>query len=362
MAATTFVRLDLHKRYITACALDASGGLLAEVRQLATAIDAVADWLGALPAPVTAAMEATLYWEWLVGQLQLRGYAVQVADAYQAKLIWQARSKTDPIDARKLAELLRTNLLPAIWVPDLETRRRRQLLRGRAFLVRERTRVKNRIHGHLAAENQLCPTTDLYGKAGRAWLASVSLSPVLQDQSARLLHLHDVLTQEIRRLDGQVKRAARRDPVARRLATIPGVGVFGALFLHAEIGPIERFRSSRELAAYAGLVPRTRSSGGKTTYGPLAKASNHWLKWIFVEIVQTLKLAPGPVGAYYRHLLRAKGKPKATTAAARKLCCYVYWMLKEGWTYPEWLRQHNESRNHSRRPEVRPMQRMGATA
>jgi transposase len=157
--------------------------------------------------------------------------------------------------------------------------------------VRERTRVKNRIHGHLTAENLLCPTTDLYGKAGRAWLAAVRLSPMLQAESQRLLRLHDVLTQELHRLDGQVKRVARGDPVARRLATIPGVGVFGALFLHAEIGQIERFGSSHQLAAYAGLVPTTRSLGGKTTHGPLAKASNHWLKWILVEIVQTLKLA-----------------------------------------------------------------------
>jgi len=181
---------------------------------------------------------------------------------------------------------------------------------------------------------------------------------VLAAETQRLLHLHDVLTKEIGRLDDQVKRAARSDPAAPRLATIPGVGVFGALFLHAEIGPIDRFRSSHQLAAYAGLVPTTRSSGGKTTHGPLAKMSHHWLKWILVEIVQTLKLAPGPVGAYYRHLLGAKGKPKATSAAARKLCCYLYWMLKEEWTYSEWLQQHQQVR----RPEVRPTQRLGAMA
>ncbi|HEV8447198.1 MAG TPA: IS110 family transposase, partial [Gemmatimonadaceae bacterium] len=267
-------------------------------------------------------------------------------------------SKTDIIDARKLGELLRSNLLPTIWVPDLDTRRRRQLLRGRAFLVREQTRIKNRIHGHLTAENQLFSRSDLYGKAGRAWLEAVALSPVLAAETQRLLHLHDVLTKEIARLDSQVKRDARSDLTAQRLATIPGVGVFGALFLHAEIGPIDRFPSSHQLAAYAGLVPTTRSSGGKTTHGPLAKMSNHWLKWILVEIVQTLKLAPGPVGAYYRHLLRAKGKPKATSAAARKLCGYIYWMLKEQWTYSEWLQQHLDVR----RPEVRPTQRLGAMA
>jgi len=354
----TFVGFDLHKRYITACALDASGAVVAEIRQLTTALESVLDWLAALPAPVAVAMEATLYWEWLVARLQEAGHTAHVADAYQVKLIWQARAKTDIIDSRKLAELLRSNLLPTIWVPDLETRRRRQLLRGRAFLVRQRTQIKNRIHGHLTAENQLFPRSDLYGKAGRAWLETVPLSPVLAAEVQRLLQLHDGLTKEITRLDDQVKRAARHDPVAKRLATIPGVGVFGALFLHAEIGPVERFPSSHRLAAYAGLVPTTRSSGGKTTHGPLAKMSNHWLKWILVEIVQTLKLAPGPVGTYYRHLLRAKGKPKATSAAARKLCCYIYWMLKEEWTYAEWLQHHQQSR----RPEVRPSQRLGAMA
>ena len=76
-------------------------------------------------------------------------------------------------------------------------------------------------------------------------------------------------------------------------------------------------------------------------------------------MVITLKRSPGPVGLHYRHLLRAKGKPKATTAAARKFCCYLYWMLKEGWTYDEWLKQHQEV---FRRSEVRPSQRLGAVA
>ncbi|PKQ02992.1 MAG: hypothetical protein CVT72_15955, partial [Alphaproteobacteria bacterium HGW-Alphaproteobacteria-11] len=106
---------------------------------------------------------------------------------YQVKLIWQARAKTDPIDARKLADLLRTNLLPVVWVPSLEIRARRKLLRGRAYLVRLRTSVKNRIHGHLTAENCRTEVTDLYGKAGRAWLATVELSEMGRIQVVLLL-------------------------------------------------------------------------------------------------------------------------------------------------------------------------------
>ncbi|HEX5178548.1 MAG TPA: transposase [Gemmatimonadaceae bacterium] len=190
----TFVGLDLQKRYVTACALDGNGAVVGETRQLATTVETVLDWLGALPQPVAVAMEATLYWEWLGARFQEAGHTAQVADAYQVKLIWQARSKTDIIDARKLAELRRTNLLPRIWVPDLATRRRRQLLRGRAFLLWERTRIKNRIHGHLTAENHCFAQSDLYGKAGRTWLQTVALSPVLAAEAQRLLHLHDVLT------------------------------------------------------------------------------------------------------------------------------------------------------------------------
>ena len=155
-----------------------------------------------------------------------------------------------------------------------------------------------------------------------------------------------------------MKRAAKCNPIVQQLTTMPGVGVFSALFVQAEIGAIERFGSSHQLAAYAGLVPTTRSSGGRTAHGSLGSANNRWLKWILVEIVVTLKLAPGLVGTYYRHLLRAKGKPKAQAAAARKLCCYLYWMLKEGWTYEQWLQQHEQSQ----RSEVRPVQRMGAMA
>ena len=124
--------------------------------------------------------------------------------------------------------------------------------------------------------------------------------------------------------------------------------------MQAEIGPITRFRGAQELAAYAGLVPSTHSSGDKTRHGHVGRG-NPWLKWILIEILQPLKLAPGPVGQHYLKLLRAKGKQKAAVAAARKFCTYLYWMLKEESTYTEWLRQHDRS-------EVRPTQPLGSVA
>lgn len=356
----TFVGLDLHKRYITACALNEFGDVLSEARRLPVSIDALRDFLAPFKDRISVAMEATLYWQWLHDQLDAMGHTARVADARQVKLIWQTRSKTDPIDARKLADLLRVNLFPAIWIPDQDTRRRRQLLHGRAFLVRQSTQLKNRIHGRLTTENLLFPHTDLYGRAGRSWLKTIELSPLLRDEIDRLLRLYDSVKKEITLLDGEVRRLRRDHPVIETLHTIPGVGLFGALFLVAEIGDIARFGSSHQLAAYAGLVPTTRSSGGKTTHGSIGHASNRWLKWILVEIVQTLKQQAGPVGDQYRRLVRSKGKQKATTAAARKLCCYIFWMWKDGLSYDDWLARRERGKEVW--SEVRPLQRLGSMA
>ena len=334
-APMVWVGLDLHKRYITACAVDDDGQVVAEHRRLPADAPTLVAWLTALSGAVTVAMEATLYWAWLHDQLSAAGIAAVAAHPYQVKLIWQARCKTDPIDARKLADLLRVHLLPTVWVPDAEIRARRKLLRGRAYLVRLRTSVKNRIHGQLTAENCRTTVTDLYGRAGRAWLATVPLSPMGRLQVDLLLELVDALGERIGRLDERVKRLAQADPHARLLQTWPGIGLFGAALLLAEIGTIDRFHSSHALAAYAGLTPSTQSSGDKTRHGSVGRAGSPWLKWILIEIVQSLKLAPGPVGAHDQKLLRSKGKAKATVAAARKLCCYLYWCLQVEWSYDQ---------------------------
>jgi transposase len=338
---TYFAGLDLHKRYLTLCVVDSSGQVVREQRRLPPTLEAVTAQLPSPAAVVTVVLEATLQWAWFHDRLTALGYGVQVAHPQQLKLISQARCKTDPIDARKLAELGRVHLVPAIWVPDAATRERR--LRGRARLVRGRTRLKNRIHALLAEENLAAPGTDLFGAGGRAWLAAVVVPAPIRAEIEVTLALIASLDAQIAGYDRLVRRWARALPEALLLQTVPGIGPFGALLLLAEIGTITRFHSSRELVAYAGLVPSTRSSGGKTAHGGVGPAGSGWLKWILIEAVQTLKRRPGPVQAHYERLLRAKGKPKATVAAARKLGCYLYWMLREGWSYEQWL-QHEMAR------------------
>ncbi|MGH7517121.1 MAG: IS110 family transposase [Gemmatimonadales bacterium] len=338
-----YAGLDLHKRCLTLCVLDSAGQVVREQRKLAPTLEAVTALLAGLGGPVTVVLEATLQWTWFHDRLTALGHPVLVAHPQQLKLISQARCKTDPIDARKLAELGRVHLVPAIWVPDPATRERRLRLRGRARLVRWRTRLKNRVHALLAGENFRAPGTDLFSGGGRAWLAAVPVPAAVRAEIEVTLELIAALDTQVAVYDQLIRRWARALPAAQLLQSVPGIGPFGALLLLAELGTITRFRSSHELTAYAGLVPSTRSSGGKTAHGSVGPAGSGWLKWILIEAVQTLKQRPGPVQAHYERLLQAKGKPKATVAAARKLCCYLYWMLRNGWSYGEWL-QHETVR------------------
>src|SRR5438067_1023791 len=151
------------------------------------------------------------------------------------------------------------------------------------WLVRTRTRVKARIQAYLAAENERVPVSDLFSRGGRAWLATVALPPAVRAQVDRLLALVEQLDVQIAGQDRTVRELARATPEAEQLQTIPGIGPSGALLRLAEIGTITRFGSSHELAAYAGLVPSTRSSGGKTAHGSVGPAGSAWLKWVVVE-------------------------------------------------------------------------------
>ena len=262
-----YVGLDLHKRYVTACVIGRDGTVVAQERRLGTSIDVLLAWLAPLGSDVAVAVEATLYWAWLHDRLTAAGYLVTVVHAQQVKLICAARCKTDPVDALKLADLLRMDLLPAIWVPDAETRVQRKLLRGGAWLVRRRTQVKNRVHAYLAAENQRIGVTDLFGQAGREWLASVALPQAVRVQVELLLELIDLL-------DRQVRKEVTKSSVAQQLESIPGVGPFAALLLAAELGPLDRFPTSHHLASYAGLVASTRSSGDKTRHGSVGQVDS----------------------------------------------------------------------------------------
>jgi transposase len=252
------------------------------------------------------------------------------------RAIAEAKIKTDTIDSHTLAQLLRVDLIPAAYIPGKETRSFKEMVRQRVFLVRMRTKLKNRIHVlldrcHVPAP----PVTDLFGKGGTAYLKKLKLSGVDSEILRENLKLLEALDTLIKDAEKEIKRLLGDDPRVTLLQSIPGLGPILAVVVALEIDNISRFHAAPKLAAYAGLVPSTYASGGKIFHGHLIHMSNKWLRWAFVEADWVAMRTSPYCRAYYESRKRHKGPHVAIVALARRLSEIVWHVLNEERAYQE---------------------------
>lgn len=333
-----YIGMDVHKRYTVAVAMDERGAVLRQDRiEHGTNIGQAgwADYFAVLGSRPQVALEATGVSYAVLQAIEPHCESVVMSNPVRTKLIAEQAVKTDKIDARVLADLLRTNYLPRVHVVAQSIRDQRELLRHRVSLVHLQTGMKNRIHGLLTRCGLLFEGTDLYGKAGREYLARVPLRPVFRDELDRDLRVLDTLATEIRELTRRIHREVEVCPEAVRLTTVPGVGKYLAALIYWEIGDIRRFLSSSRLVGYCGLGPRVHSSGGKTFHGPISKAGNKFLRWALVEAAQKYGSRPGPIGDFFRRVKLKKGSKSARVAVARKLATVIWHMLTKGEDFDE---------------------------
>lgn len=284
--------------------------------------------------PGMAVVEATRNWGLIYDWLDEVLDDVALAHPLKVKAIAEARIKTDKISADILADLLRANLIPKAYAPAREIRELKSILRQRMFLVRIQGMVKNRIYDildrHPEVLGQAPEVSDLFGATGTRWLNGV----VLQGEDNRLLtnelKLLAFVRERITESNSVVKELAKKDTKAQLLQTIPGIGPFFSLLILYEIDDISRFRSEKNLCAYAGLVPSTYASGGKVFHGRITKTGSKWLRWAAVEAVQLAIRNNPDFYAYYQRTKARKGNNAAKVATARRLLTVVYRILKHG--------------------------------
>jgi transposase len=164
--------------------------------------------------------------------------------------------KNDKVDARTLAHLLRTGLLPEAWIAPPEVREARRLVRMRAGLVRIRTRLKCPVHAVLAKHGIRSPMADLFGPGGQRLLSTLKLPTISQGWLQACLRIIEELGEAVEVADQAIEQLCKRDERVRRLLPIPGSGVITAVTIVAEVGELQRFQSPRHLCSWAGLLPR----------------------------------------------------------------------------------------------------------
>jgi len=325
-----YAGLDLHRSMSVVVVKDERGRLVTQGRVTNDPVALEQFFRCREGQPLHVALEATTNCTWMDETLEALGCSVQVAHPLKVRAIASARIKTDRIDAGILCDLLRGNLLPTSYVPPPPIRALRELLRHRMRLVQDRTQVKNRLTTLLIKTNQTVPGTDPFGVKGRQLLSALPLPPMLAWQREDGLAQLAALNQQIKRIDQHLRHLAREFPDVPRLTAIPGISIFSALLILAEIGEIQRFPSAKQLVSDAGLAPGLYQSANTRHGRGMTHQGSRYLRWIVGEASQHVIRHPGPLRQAYGRLVRGKGHGKALVAVARKLLVGLYHVLHDG--------------------------------
>lgn len=335
-----YIAFDAHKHYTLALVVRPDGSLVREQR-IAHERGAFRQFLDRCEPGSPVAVETVGNWYWIVDEIEAAGAVPKLVHARKAKLMMGEINKTDRLDVRGLNQLQRNGTLPTVWIPPGELRDQRDLPRTRMVLVRQRTRLKNRIHATLAkyALHNL-DISDLFGTRGRALLRQRLdlLPPCTAYATQQLLEQIESLDRAVRGFEHQIQTLFKPTPGIQLLLTLPGVGLTLAVVIALEVGTSTRFASAEKLAAYAGVTPRVHASGGKTRFGPPRPDVNHYLKWAFVEAANAICLNRSRrphrhVSRLYERVARRKGHQKAIGAVARHLAEATYWILTKQQPY-----------------------------
>ena len=335
-----YVGIDFHKKYSVASSVDENGQIGKESRIDGNTPAGFERYFGSFDSPCQVVIEACWNWGYLFDLLESipNIQKVILANPYKTRIIAEAQIKTDKIDARKLAQLLRVGLIPQAHIPAKPVRQKKDILRQRQYWVRTRTKLRNRVHALLDRQRglEMPQVTDLFGSKGKAALKVARLPEPDRDLLGQDLEILNALDKQIRENESCLREESGAE--IELLETIPGIGRVLSQVISAEIDEIERFQTPAKLCAYAGLVPTTYSSGGKEYHGKLLSKCNKWLRWAFVEAAWVAVGRSSYFGSLYRHY-RSLGKPgnKVIMIAARRMCQIVWRVLSERKPYEERL-------------------------
>jgi transposase len=328
-----FIGLDIHRDFAQVAVLE--NGVLTDAGRVDCRPETLRAWAQQLHADDQVALEATGNSDAVANLLSTYAGRVVVSNPVKTRVIAEAKVKTDKVDARILAQLLAADFLPPVWLPDERTARLRRMTTSRAHLVRQRTRIKNRVQAVLH-RNLLPrpPVTDLFGKTGRAWLARQPIPVDEQAEVTSLLRQLDFLGEELLAADRAIAAEAVNDSVVRRLMTIPGVDVIVAISILAAVGDFARFESADKLVAYLGLHPKIRQSGGTPAiHSHITKAGRADARGMLVEAAWVAAKAPGPLRAFYQRIKARRGFQIAVVATARKMLVLAWNLVSKDEDY-----------------------------
>lgn len=250
------------------------------------------------------------------------------------------RGKTDAADAEAICEAVRRPTMRFVPVKSPEQQAALSMHRTRDLLVKQRTQLVNMIRGLLAEfginipkglERALLMARRIVD--GEAPAVPIEAAKIVSTLSQQALDIHV----RLREIDRDLLVWQRGNDVARRLMTIPGIGPVGATALAASVTNPHQFRSGRQFAAWLGLTPLQKSSGGKERLGRITKMGDKYLRKLLIvgmtSLVRRAKYNPQTIDPWLADLLARKPVRVATVAMANKTARTVWAIMTRGETY-----------------------------
>jgi transposase len=250
------------------------------------------------------------------------------------------RGKTDAADAEAVCEAVTRPTMRFVPVKSPEQQAALSMHRTRDLLVKQRTQMVNMIRGLLAEFG-----IDIAKGLGRALLMAQRIvdgeAPDVPIEAAKIV---GTLSQQALDIDARLRQIdrdllvwQRGNDVARRLMTIPGIGPVGATALAASVTDPHQFRSGRQFAAWLGLTPLQKSSGGKERLGRITKMGDKYLRKLLIvgmtSLVSRAKSRPEKIDPRLANLLARKPVRVATVAMANKTARTVWAIMTRGEIY-----------------------------
>jgi transposase len=326
-----YIGIDVHKKLCNACIKDRDGNVLGELTfpNKEHGIDMLLETIDGKKAKAVIESTSNLWLRLYLG-LEEAGVKVILANPKKTKAIAEARLKNDKVDASILADLLRADLVAPCYVPPAEIRELRSLVRHRMNLVKDMTRVKNRVHALLDKyELKGFNGTDQFGKAGMEWLKSITEELSMVDQHILDANLRQIqlLSQLIDEVELKIAEESVESDDVKLLMTIPGVNYYTALLFISEIGVIERFPESNKLVSWLGLAPRVHQSGDTRYNSRITKEGSPRVRWTLIQAARTAVRHDDHFAEKYHRIENRRGDGKAIVAVARELAVAMYHML-----------------------------------
>lgn len=326
-----YIGMDVHKKNISYCIKTKSGEIVSQ-GNIESNRESLRQWVTGLPKRWVGAMEATLFSGWIYDYLKPYAFELKVANPQMLKAIISSKKKNDRIDAQKIADLLRCNLLPECYMSPEKMRELRRVLRYRNFMVREAVRMKNKMSGLFMEVGAKYSKKRLHGK--KYFFDLLERVEDVPDSVIDLLRFSRSNYEMFNNVQKKLMNALNNEPFIKdrvqRLMTIDGVGEVTALTWVLEVGDPIRFGAIGRAISYCGLCSAQRESAGKNHRGPISKQRNKHLQTVLIEAA---KLAPRwnvQLAEVHEREVKKGNCNRATLAVARKLVSYMLAVDKRG--------------------------------